>query len=458
MLPHTFPGDADGYSVCLPSMPTGTRMGHRRRIHRIPSLPQSERSICSGPDTELPKHTGFVHLPDDIPDSSSKRVQRLFKVCASRKRTAAAVVTGGVVFVSPAFSSAGRAVLSSVERCMVICVEYRLAKPSIKPLRLAPFMHRSSRTTQSLSFIVFSPLLHAKIFYLSTMAHSQLIDRWNTVLEEFTSAIGAEDTTQALEEFHDRFNVLLRETDEVDLDQNPDLGQVAAAVSVQLELLASVAVETQEKIEEVTRQLHADIAQIEIDLTSGALGGRLPNSVAAVNRGGPSRDVVQLENDQVLAQAENIGGNAGRALYESALAFVRQHRDDIAIPVNTGLVGNAYRALVTRAIPGQYNAHTVGWAAAIKALLERTPELERIGDASNLLGHAIGLASQMFSGMNQEGGLLLINGGTKQDALNAAAMVIMKLLLEAKRSNRATLSADYLIRLPVRLMLHGPDT
>ncbi|PPQ71469.1 hypothetical protein CVT26_011248 [Gymnopilus dilepis] len=136
------------------------------------------------------------------------------------------------------------------------------------------------------------------------------------------------------------------------------------------------------------------------------------------------RPNIDHEEATRLAQQQGSGGSD---LFGNAMQFISQHKQQHTQPVDEDAVTNAHQQAYGNGDPSGLSAHAMGGAAALQALKQFTSG----GGGSSqteLISFAMAEASKLF---DQAGGAA---SGNKQDAVNGAAMTVMKLLVQSKFS------------------------
>ncbi|EJF66853.1 hypothetical protein DICSQDRAFT_131128 [Dichomitus squalens LYAD-421 SS1] len=137
--------------------------------------------------------------------------------------------------------------------------------------------------------------------------------------------------------------------------------------------------------------------------------------------GGP-----EIDENEVVNKAST---EHEQSLFSNALGFLKQNKDEHVRPVDEEGVQNAYKTAYhgnpeeAKALP----ASSLGSAAALKVLQQFTSGGGSGGKSqTDLISVAMAEASSLF---DQHGGG---SQGSKQDAVNGAAMTVMKLLVQSK--------------------------
>ncbi|KAF8868983.1 hypothetical protein CPB84DRAFT_1739619 [Gymnopilus junonius] len=139
-------------------------------------------------------------------------------------------------------------------------------------------------------------------------------------------------------------------------------------------------------------------------------------------------DRPNINHGEASRLAEQQGQGSGSSeLFNHALNFMSQHKQQHTDPVDEDAVTSAHQQAYEGGDPSGLSAHAMGGAAALQALKQFTSG----GGGSSqteLISFAMAEASKLF---DQAGGA---SSGNKQDAVNGAAMTVMKLLVQSKFS------------------------
>jgi len=157
-------------------------------------------------------------------------------------------------------------------------------------------------------------------------------------------------------------------------------------------------------------------------------GGQEYNSPQHSGQGGQPQgyDRPQFNEDEVVNTATQHGsGDSG--LFSNALGYVNQNKHEHEQPVNEQHVQDAHRVAYQEGAAGDLSASSMGSAAAMQIMKQFTSGGGG-GSQSQLISLAMAEASKLFE---QAGGAA---SGNKQDAVNGAAMTVMKLLVQSKFS------------------------
>ncbi|KAG7099583.1 hypothetical protein E1B28_001413 [Marasmius oreades] len=139
---------------------------------------------------------------------------------------------------------------------------------------------------------------------------------------------------------------------------------------------------------------------------------------------GPSFD-----HDEVVKTAEQHG-SGDSSLFEAALGFISNNKQDHQQPLDEEHVTKAHQQAYQENNAGNMSANSIGAAAALQSLKQFTSGsgagASSGGSQSQLISLAMAEASKLF---DKSGGPA---SGNKQDAVNGAAMTVVKLLVQSK--------------------------
>ncbi|KAI0778357.1 hypothetical protein BD413DRAFT_464936 [Trametes elegans] len=138
-------------------------------------------------------------------------------------------------------------------------------------------------------------------------------------------------------------------------------------------------------------------------------------------------DRPQFDDDEVVDTASR-NGSGDNSLFTSALSFIKQNKSEHEQPIDEEGVQHAHRKAYDENSPNSLSASSLGGAAALQVLKQFTSSGSSGGSSSQsqLISLAMAEASKLF---DKSGG---VSSGNKQDAVNGAAMTIMKLLVQSK--------------------------
>ncbi|PSS05438.1 hypothetical protein PHLCEN_2v3818 [Hermanssonia centrifuga] len=133
-------------------------------------------------------------------------------------------------------------------------------------------------------------------------------------------------------------------------------------------------------------------------------------------------------NHEEVVQTASQQGSGDSSMFSSALGFLNQHQDEHERPVNEEHVTSAHQQAYSEGNASSLSAGSMGSAAALQVLKGFTSGGGGGGSQSQLISLAMAEASKLF---DSAGGAA---SGNKQDAVNGAAMTVMKLLVQSKFS------------------------
>ncbi|KAF9567037.1 beta-flanking protein [Agrocybe pediades] len=137
-----------------------------------------------------------------------------------------------------------------------------------------------------------------------------------------------------------------------------------------------------------------------------------------------------LDHDEVVRNAERHG-SGGSDLFSSAMSFLSSNKGAAKDePVDEERVTQAHEKAYNQDSAGDLSAHDIGGAAALQVLKRFTSGSSGSSSGSSsqseLISLAMAEATKLF---DKSGGAA---SGNKQDAVNGAAMTVMKLLVQSK--------------------------
>ncbi|KAI0749164.1 hypothetical protein BC629DRAFT_1297777 [Irpex lacteus] len=143
-------------------------------------------------------------------------------------------------------------------------------------------------------------------------------------------------------------------------------------------------------------------------------------------------DVDCLVNEDEVVNKAAQEGSGDRSLFSSALGFLGNHQEEHERPLNEEHVTSAHQQAYGGSGPSGMSASSMGSAAAMQVLKKFTGGGSSGGSGggsqSQLISLAMAEATKLF---DSAGGA---SSGNKQDAVNGAAMTVMKLLVQSKFS------------------------
>ncbi|EMD41906.1 beta-flanking protein [Gelatoporia subvermispora B] len=135
----------------------------------------------------------------------------------------------------------------------------------------------------------------------------------------------------------------------------------------------------------------------------------------------------QFNEDEVVNTASQHG-SGDSSLFSGALSYVSQNQHEHEQPVDEQHVQDAHRVAYQEGAAGNLSAPSMGSAAAMQIMKQFTSGGGGGGSQSQLISLAMAEASKLFE---SAGGAA---SGNKQDAVNGAAMTVMKLIVQSKFS------------------------
>ncbi|KAF9015623.1 beta-flanking protein [Cyathus striatus] len=140
---------------------------------------------------------------------------------------------------------------------------------------------------------------------------------------------------------------------------------------------------------------------------------------------------LNFNEDEVVQTAQNHG-SGDSSLFSSALSFVSKNKKSHEEPVDEGEVTRAHEKVYQQGEASNMSAGSLGSAAAMQVLKQFVSGSGSKGSGQNsqtqLISLAMAEATKLF---DKSGGAA---SGDKQDAVNGAAMTVMKLLVQSKFS------------------------
>ncbi|EGN98542.1 hypothetical protein SERLA73DRAFT_139044 [Serpula lacrymans var. lacrymans S7.3] len=134
----------------------------------------------------------------------------------------------------------------------------------------------------------------------------------------------------------------------------------------------------------------------------------------------------QFNEDEVVETAQrHSGGSADSGMFSAALSHVTSHSSQHREPVDEGEVRDSHRQAYAEGGAGGLSAGSMGGAAAMQ-ILQKVTSGGGGGSQTELISMAMAEAGKLF---DQSGGA---SSGSKQDAINGAAMTVMKLVVQSK--------------------------
>ncbi|KIJ94114.1 hypothetical protein K443DRAFT_684015 [Laccaria amethystina LaAM-08-1] len=135
----------------------------------------------------------------------------------------------------------------------------------------------------------------------------------------------------------------------------------------------------------------------------------------------------EIDHDEAVSAAQHHG-SGDSSLFSNALGFLSDNKQDHEDPVDEEGVQEAHRQAYHGDAKG-LDAGSMGSAAALQVLKQFTSGGGGGGSKTQLISLAMAEATKLF---DKSGGAA---SGNKQDAVNGAAMTVMKLLVQSKFSS-----------------------
>ncbi|KAI1781634.1 hypothetical protein LXA43DRAFT_1069955 [Ganoderma leucocontextum] len=147
-----------------------------------------------------------------------------------------------------------------------------------------------------------------------------------------------------------------------------------------------------------------------------------PHHSQGGNSGGGRPD---FDDDEVVNTASREG-SGDHSLFSSALGFLKQNKDEHERPIDEESVQHAHQKAYQEESASSLPASSLGSAAALQVLKQFNSGGSSGSSQTQLISLAMAEASKLF---DKSGGA---SSGNKQDAVNGAAMTVMKLLVQSK--------------------------
>ncbi|KAK2461563.1 hypothetical protein APHAL10511_006026 [Amanita phalloides] len=147
-------------------------------------------------------------------------------------------------------------------------------------------------------------------------------------------------------------------------------------------------------------------------------------------------DAPDINHDEIVQAAQNHGSGHGD-IFSGAVNYINNNKQSHNEPINDDHVTNAHQEAYHNDNARGLDAGSLGAAAAMQALKKFTSGGGSSGGGgggmqSQLISMAMGEASKLF---DKSGGTA---SGNKQDAVNGAAMTVMKMMVQSKFSGGGT--------------------
>ncbi|KAG6827052.1 hypothetical protein H0H92_013369 [Tricholoma furcatifolium] len=141
----------------------------------------------------------------------------------------------------------------------------------------------------------------------------------------------------------------------------------------------------------------------------------------------PGSQRVNIDHQQVINTAQQHGSGASD-LFHTALSYVNNNQHEHEQPVDEASVTQAHQAAYQQGGASNMSANALGSAAAMQVLKQFTSGGSGGGSQNQLISMAMAEATKLFDSAG--GG----SSGNKQEAVNSAAMTVMKLMVQSKLS------------------------
>ncbi|KAF9535650.1 hypothetical protein CPB83DRAFT_25033 [Crepidotus variabilis] len=145
-------------------------------------------------------------------------------------------------------------------------------------------------------------------------------------------------------------------------------------------------------------------------------------------------DRPQFDDDEVVRTAEKEGSGSSD-LFSTALGFLGSNKDKHTEPIDEDEIVENHNRAYGKGDASGMNASSLGSAAALQTLKQFTGGGKSSGGGGSqtqLISLAMAEATKLF---DKSGGAA---NGNKQDAVNGAAMTVMKLLVQSKYGGGTT--------------------
>nr|AFB35537.1 hypothetical protein [Volvariella volvacea] len=153
-----------------------------------------------------------------------------------------------------------------------------------------------------------------------------------------------------------------------------------------------------------------------------------PYNAPSGQYGGPS-----INHDEAINSAKHHG-SGDSSLFSTALSFLGDHKSDHEKPLDEASVTKAHQTAYSEGGASKLSASALGSAAALQVLKQFT---SGSGSGQSNDGGSKSMSTQLISMAMAEATKLFDKSGgaasgNKQDAVNGAAMTVMKLLVQSK--------------------------
>ncbi|KAI0347781.1 hypothetical protein BDW22DRAFT_1349847 [Trametopsis cervina] len=230
----------------------------------------------------------------------------------------------------------------------------------------------------------------------------------------------------ALQAFGDKWATLCSAFEEAKLQSTISDDEISAifAVIYRVALLGDSIADLEDETNRLTASFHDEIQSVLAGLSVDDIDEDHIPTQQGQGHGGGGPDRPQFDQDEVVNKAAQEG-SGDRSLFSSALDFLNNNHDEHNRPVDEEHVTAAHQQAYSNGNASSLSASSMGSAAAMQVLKSSTGGG---GSQTQLISLAMAEASKLFDGA---GGA---SSGNKQDAVNSAAMTVMKLLVQSKFS------------------------
>ncbi|KAF9479738.1 hypothetical protein BDN70DRAFT_878503 [Pholiota conissans] len=158
-------------------------------------------------------------------------------------------------------------------------------------------------------------------------------------------------------------------------------------------------------------------------------GGQQYNSPHHTGQDTEGYEGPQIDQEEAVRNAQQHGSGGDSDIFSNALNFVSGNKQKHTEPVDEESVTKAHAQVYGDSDSSGMSAHALGGAAALQVLKKFTSgDSAGSGSQTQLISLAMAEATKLF---DQNGA----GSGNKQDAVNGAAMTVMKLLVQSKFSS-----------------------
>nr|AAZ14920.1 beta-flanking protein [Coprinellus disseminatus] len=178
-------------------------------------------------------------------------------------------------------------------------------------------------------------------------------------------------------------------------------------------------------------QISQNLSEANVNKTGGAELNS-PHHSGQHSSGGPSFD-----QDEVVKTASHHGSGES-SLFSTALSFISKNKDKEEEPIDEEDSTKAHEKVYQKNDASGLSASALGSAAALQVLQQfvggkaSSSSSSQSGGTTQLISLAMAEATKLF---DKSGDKVI---GDKQDAVNGAAMTIMKLVVQSKFGGSGT--------------------